>query len=296
MRMTAFLTALAMFAFAANSLLARLALAGPAIDASSYTVIRLVSGAVALGLLLGWRRGPGIKRDLPGNWVSALALFVYAIAFSLAYLRLGAAVGALILFAAVQCTMISWGTWRRDRPNARELAGLAIAFGAFAYLVSPGIDMPDLPGSALMAVSGIAWGVYSLRGRGATDPLGDTAGNFIRSVAFCIPLAGIVLLDHQISARGVALALASGAVASGLGYVVWYGALPRLTATQGAIVQLTVPVIAAFAAVALLSESVTARLVLSTAFVLGGVALAILSRKPVRRGTPPGESGSVGQP
>ncbi|BCH33823.1 hypothetical protein MesoLjLc_57530 [Mesorhizobium sp. L-8-10] len=280
MRITAFLTTLAMLAFAANSLLARLALAGPAIDAPSYTVIRLVSGAMALGLILRWRRGSG--GGLPGNWPSALALFVYAIAFSLAYLRLGAAVGALVLFAAVQCTMISWGLWRKDRPNTGELAGLAIAFGAFVYLVSPGLDKPDLPGSALMALSGIAWGVYSLRGRGARDPLGDTAGNFIRSAAFCVPLATIALLDHGVTARGAVLAIASGVVASGLGYAIWYRALPGLTSTQAAIVQLTVPVIAALAAVALLDEPVTVRLVISTILVLGGVALAILSRRSVK--------------
>lgn len=282
MQITAFLTALAMLAFAANSLLARLALAGPEIDASSYTVIRLVSGAVALGLLLRWRRGSGGREGLPGHWPSALALFVYAIAFSLAYLRLGAAVGALVLFATVQCTMISWGLWRKDRPNAGELAGLVIAFGAFAYLVSPGLGKPDLLGSALMVLSGIAWGVYSLRGRGARDPLGDTAGNFIRSTVFCLPLAAIALLDHAVTVRGVALAAASGIVASGLGYAVWYRALPGLSPTQAAIVQLTVPVIAALAAVALLDEPVTTRLVLSTVLVLGGVALAILSRRPAK--------------
>ncbi|MGO4836875.1 DMT family transporter, partial [Rhizobiaceae sp. 2RAB30] len=274
MQITAFLTALAMLAFAANSLLARLALAGPAIDASSYTVIRLVSGAMALGLLLRWRRGSGGGQRLPGNWLSALALFVYAIAFSLAYLRLGATVGALVLFATVQCTMISWGLWQKDRPNAGELAGLVIAFGAFVYLVSPGLDKPDLPGSALMVLSGIAWGVYSLRGRGATNPLGDTAGNFIRSTAFCVPLAAVALLDHRVTASGVALAVASGVVASGLGYAVWYRALPGLSPTQAAIVQLTVPVIAALAAVAMLDEPVTTRLVLSTVLVLGGVTLA----------------------
>lgn len=280
--MTAFLTALAMFAFAANSLLARLALAGPAIDASSYTVIRLVSGAMALGLLLRWRRGSGGGQGLPGNWLSALALFVYAITFSLAYLRLGAAVGALVLFATVQCTMISWGLWQKDRPNAGELAGLVIAFGAFVYLVSPGLDKPDLPGSALMVLSGIAWGVYSLRGRGATNPLGDTAGNFIRSTAFCVPLAAVTLLDHRVTASGVALAAASGVVASGLGYAVWYRALPGLSPTRAGIVQLTVPVIAALAAVAMLDEPVTTRLVLSTVLVLGGVTLAILSRRSTK--------------
>lgn len=295
MHMTVSLTAIAMLAFAANSLLARLALAEPAIGASSYTVIRLASGAVALGLLLGWRRSSGARRELPGNWLSALALFVYAIAFSLAYLRLGAAAGALILFAAVQCTMISWGICRNARPTARELAGLAVAFAAFVYLVSPGVGTPDLPGSVLMLVSGIAWGIYSLRGRGGTDPLGDTAGNFIRSVVFCVPLLGIALFDHQLTMRGVWLALASGVVASGLGYAIWYGALPGLTATQAAIVQLTVPVIAALAAVAFLSEPVTTRLALSTAFVLGGVALAILSRKPAGVAVSP-ERSSVREP
>jgi drug/metabolite transporter (DMT)-like permease len=278
---TILLTVLAMIAFAANSLLARSALDGGAIDAVAYTAIRLCSGAAALLLLISWQRGRSIFRARPGNWPSAVALFAYALAFSLAYLRLGAAVGALVLFASVQGTMIFWGIIRRTRPTLRELAGLVIAFAAFLYLVLPGLNAPDAIGSVLMVVSGIAWGIYSLRGRGSASPLGDTAGNFLRAALICIPLALLPTFGAGVTARGVYLAAASGVVASGLGYAIWYRALPGLTPTQAAVVQLTVPVIAAAGATVFLSEVLSARLVLASICILSGVALAITSRRPV---------------
>lgn len=278
--MTILLTVLAMIAFAANSLLARSALDSGAIDAAAYTAIRLCSGAVALLLLVSWQRGRSILRARPGTWPSAIALFAYALAFSLAYLRLGAAVGALVLFASVQGTMIFWGIVRRTRPTLRELAGLVIAFAAFLYLVLPGLNAPDAIGSVLMVVSGVAWGIYSLRGRGSASPLGDTSGNFLRAALICIPLALLPTFGAGVTARGIYLAVASGVVASGLGYAIWYRALPGLTPTQAAVVQLTVPVIAAAGATLFLSEVLSARLVLSSICILSGVALAITSRRP----------------
>lgn len=278
--MTILLTVLAMLAFAANSLLARAALDGATIDAAAYTAVRLMSGAVALMLLIYWQRGREAFRSIPGNWPSALALFSYALAFSLAYLRVGAATGALVLFASVQGTMISWGIFRRNRPTGLELTGLAVAFAAFVYLLLPGLYAPDLYGSILMVVSGIAWGVYSLRGRGSASPLGDTAGNFVRSALICLPLVLLPLFADRITPLGVGLATASGVLASGIGYAVWYRALPGLTTTQAAVVQLTVPVIAATGATVMLGEVLTTRLVLSSLCILCGVGLAILSRRP----------------
>ena len=223
-----------MTAFAANSLLARAALAGNAIDAGSFTAIRILSGALALAALLLARDRRNPLRPLPGRWLSAIALLVYALAFSLAYLRLSTAAGALILFAAVQGSMICWGVLHRDRPTPAELAGLAVAFGGFVYLLLPGLGTPDLQGSLLMMVSGIAWGAYSLVGRGVRDPLGATAGNFLRAAPCCLPVAAWSLWAGHANAAGIALAITSGVVTSGLGYAVWYHTIPRLSTTQGA--------------------------------------------------------------
>lgn len=276
------LTFVAMVAFAANSLLARAALAGGAIDAASFTAIRLASGALALVALLAGQRGWRAVRALPGNWPSALALLAYALAFSLAYLRLGAASGALILFASVQGTMILRSLAQGERPTAVEMAGLAIAFAFFVYLLLPGLDTPDSLGSLLMVAAGIAWGLYSLRGRGARNPLGETAGNFLRAAIVGVALALLALGAGHATPSGIGLAVVSGVVTSGLGYAVWYRALPGLTVTQAATVQLTVPIIAAIGAVTFLSEALTTRLVVASLCILGGVALAILSRKPAK--------------
>lgn len=271
------LTTLAMIAFAVNSLLARAALADASISAPAYTVVRLVSGAAVL-LLISQARGSGPKAVAGrGDWPSALSLFVYAAAFSFAYVLLGAAAGALVLFAAVQFTMILWGLLRGERLGLRGIVGLAAAFVAFAWMLLPGLRAPDPLGSGLMIVAGIGWGVYSLRGHGAVDPLGETAGNFLRAGLVCLPL---LLLPGAtaMTVHGLGLAVVSGAVASGLGYIVWYAALPMLSRIQAAAVQLTVPAIAAAGAVLILSETLTPRLAVSGAIILAGVALVIHAR------------------
>lgn len=275
------MTALALVGFAGNSLLCRLALAAGAIDAASFTAIRLASGALVLLVLArGWRGG-----ERSGSALSALALFAYAAPFSFAYLRLGAGMGALVLFGTVQATMIGWGVVRGERPGPIVWLGLALALGGLGGLVAPGATSPDLVGLASMSVAGVAWGVYSLRGRGAPGhPLATTANNFLYSVplgaALVAAAAGLDGLDA--SARGVALAALSGGVASGIGYSLWYAALPGLTATRAAILQLLVPVLAAGGGIGLLGERLSLRLTLTGAAILGGVALAV--RGTARRG------------
>jgi drug/metabolite transporter (DMT)-like permease len=271
------LTAAALVAFAANSLLCRLALGGEQIDAASYTSLRLVSGAVTLWAILALSGRSKITKA-GGGWVSAAMLFLYAIAFSFAYVSLDAGIGALILFGAVQTTMLVAGFIEGHRPRAIEWLGLLTAFGGLVYLVSPGISAPAPVGSLLMAVAGIAWGLYSLRGRGAGDPLAATAANFVRALPFAVLVSLLALADLQLSASGVWLAVASGALASGLGYVIWYAALKGLTTTRAAVVQLAVPVVAAAGGVIFLAEVVTLRLVVASIVVLGGVAAAILGR------------------
>ncbi|KON80296.1 DMT family transporter [Azoarcus sp. PA01] len=269
------LTAVAMLAFAANSVLCRLGLQQDAIDAASFTVIRLLSGALALALLLGAR---GVAPARAGNWRSASALFAYAAAFSFAYVSLPTGVGALLLFAAVQATMILTGLVRGERLTMAQLAGLLLAFGGFIYLVLPGLSAPPLGGALLMVGAGIAWGVYSLRGRGTRDPLAATAGNFLRTVPMAIALAMLGVGSVNIQSAGVLYAVLSGALASGAGYVVWYAALRGLSATDAATVQLSVPVIAALGGVLLLGEVVTLRLVLASVAILGGVAIVLRGR------------------
>lgn len=273
------LTAVAMTAFAANSLLCRLALRGGHIDPASFTSLRLVSGALVLWLLLGLRGG-GVAHS--GNWPSATALFVYAIGFSFAYVSLGVGVGALLLFGAVQATMILAGFRGGERPGFAQGAGLALSLAGLVYLMLPGLAAPPLVGAGLMVAAGVAWGVYSLRGRGAGDPARATAGNFILATPLAL-LANLPFISRlHLEPLGCAYALASGALASGLGYVIWYAALKGLTATRAAIVQLSVPVIAAFGGVLLLDEPVTTRLVIASCVILGGVALAVIG-KQVRR-------------
>ncbi|MFN3508966.1 MAG: DMT family transporter [Allorhizobium sp.] len=281
MQPTIFLTAVAMLAFAANSLLAREALGTLAIEAAGYTAIRIISGAAVLYGLM--RRGQHMPQaagsSLPGDWLAATALFVYAIAFSAAYLSLGAATGALILFSSVQASMVTFGLVKGDRPSLREVAGFAIAFAAFVYLILPGVGRPDAIGCLLMIASGIAWAVYTLRGRGAQDPIGQTAGNFVRASIFCLPLAVFAGLYETASTSGVLLALASGIVASGLGYAIWYTALRGLTTFQAALIQLSVPVIAALGAILFLNERLTLHFVIAASCVIGGIALAILAKQ-----------------
>jgi drug/metabolite transporter (DMT)-like permease len=284
------LTLLALLGFAANSLLCRAALAGGAarsIDAASFTLVRLASGALVLALLLRARRRPAAPTEQRGSWPAALALFAYAAGFSLAYVRIGAGVGALLLFGCVQLTMLGAGLARGERPRALEWVGLAVALAGLAGLTLPGASAPDAPGALLMAGAGVAWGLYSLRGRGAGDPLAATAGNFLRSVPLAAALWLLALLlapGAHASAKGLLLATASGALASGLGYSLWYAALPSLSAARAAIVQLAVPLLAAGGAVLLLHEPLTQRLVLGGAALLAGVLLSLRSKAP----SPPG--------
>ncbi len=282
----AILTTLAMIAFAANSVLARLALGDGAIDPLAYTGIRLVSGAIVLAaiLLLRTRRGatnggpagPQLLGDgAVGTWSGALALLLYAVSFSIAYVMVATAPGALILFASVQIGMLAWAVIRGDRPAPLEWLGIALAFGGLVYLVSPSLVAPPLGGAVLMAVAGVSWGAYSLIGRGSRSALPDTAGNFVRCVPAGLALVLVGILRFAPRPEGVVYGLLSGAIASGLGYIIWYAALPRLSRTRAAFVQLTVPAIAAAGGVVFIGEALGPRLLLATAVILGGVALAL---------------------
>ena len=270
-------TAFALVAFAFNSILCRMALRTGEADAAGFTAVRLASGAVALIVIsYFFSDSKSLKR---GNWYSAFFLFAYAICFSFAYIGLTAAAGALILFSAVQFTMIVVALIRGERPGGLEWLGLVIALSGLVYLVFPGLSSPPLFASGLMAAAGVAWGFYTLRGRGSGDPLGDTTGNFIRAVPM-IAIAAIPFLSQiNLSTRGIVLAILSGAIASGLGYTVWYFALKHHTATRAAVLQLSVPVIAAFGGVLLLSEIMTKRLVIASVIILGGVGLTIAGRR-----------------
>lgn len=271
------LTTLAMIAFAGNSLLCRAALRDTDIDAATFTTIRLVSGALTLWLLVALRRLGPVTAG--GSWVSGLALFVYAGAFSFAYIGLSTAMGALLLFGAVQVTMISIGHWRGDRLRPLQWLGFAVAFAGLVGLLLPGLSAPPLLSSALMLSAGIAWGVYSLRGKGAGEPTLATAGNFVRSVPFAIVLSALMLGQFRLDPAGVGYAVASGAITSALGYAIWYMALPALKAATAATVQLTVPVIAAVGGILLLSEPLTLRLVLAALAILGGIWLVIYQKQ-----------------
>lgn len=269
-------TAVAMLAFAANSLLCRLALQQRIIDPASFASIRLVSGAIMLAVIVRLKS----RRSSPGHadWLAAAMLFAYVAFFSFAYLTLPAGTGALILFGAVQVTMFSVGL--RSGEMFRPIAwfGLALAVAGLVYLVSPGVAAPPPLGAAMMAIAGVAWGVYSLRGRGVPDPLAATAGNFVRAAPLALGLSLLLGAAAYADATGVALAIASGALTSGIGYVIWYAALSRLSAMRAATVQLSVPLIAAFGGVMLLSEAITPRLLAASAAILGGIALVLASR------------------
>jgi drug/metabolite transporter (DMT)-like permease len=270
----ALLTALALLAFAGNSLLARVALRDTPIDAASFTALRIASGALALWLIVRLRfAGAGLRS---GSWASATALSAYAAAFSFAYLSLTAATGALLLFGAVQVTMIGAALARGERLRPVQSAGVLIAFGGLVALLLPGLTAPPLLGALLMIAAGVAWGVYSLRGRAAGDPTQVTAGNFLRATPMAVVLALLALPWASVDAHGALLALASGALTSGVGYAIWYAALPALSATRAATLQLSVPVITALGAVLLLSEPLTLRLTLCGLAVLGGIALVVL--------------------
>ena len=269
------LTSLALVAFAGNSLLCRAALKHTSIDAASFTTIRLISGAVMLWLVVRMRRR---TYSGGGNWLSAFALFVYAAGFSFSYVSLPAATGALLLFGAVQATMISHGIWSGERLVRLQLVGLMLAFGGLVGLLIPGLSARPLYGSILMLAAGVAWGVYSLRGKGVGDPTNVTAGNFMRAVPISVVLSVIMFNDTSLDNAGFWYAVLSGALASGIGYVIWYTALPSLKATNAATVQLSVPVIAALGGIVFLAEPITLRLVLASVAILGGIALIILKK------------------
>jgi drug/metabolite transporter (DMT)-like permease len=274
---TASFTLLALVAFAFNSILTRAALGGGHADAATFTAVRLVSGAVVLAALV--RAQNGAWAPLRGRgWVGPLALFAYAAPFSFAYLRIGAAAGALILFGAVQLTMIGVGIARGERPRPRVWAGLALAAAGLAWLALPAVGRPDLAGSALMVLAGCAWGIYSLAGQGVANALAANARSFLLSAPLALALWLATASTSRADARGLLLAAASGGITSGVGYAIWYRALRVLTATQAAILQLAVPVIAALGAVALLGETVNPRLALSGLAVLGGLGLALSAR------------------
>lgn len=264
-----------MIAFAGNSILCRIALKHTGIDAASFTSIRLVSGALVLWLVTCcFRRVHAGK----GNWLSAFMLFAYAAGFSFAYMSLTAATGALLLFGAVQATMIGHGIRTGERLAGQRLIGLVLALAGLLGLLLPGLSAPPLIGSALMLIAGVAWGVYSLRGRGAGDPTQVTAGNFLRATLFAVLLSLLLMSSAQLDMPGVLYAIASGAIASGLGYAVWYSVLPALKATNAASVQLSVPPIAALGGIVILGEPLTVRFVLASVAILGGIALVMLSK------------------
>lgn len=282
---TVLLTAIAMLAFATNSVLARLALSAGDIDPLAFTGIRLTAGAMVLAAIFSFRSGSIAKSALTktANWWGALSLVAYAVTFSVAYVIVGAGPGALILFASVQISMVAWAVIKGDRPALLEWLGMGVAIAALAYLVSPGLAAPPLHGAILMAIAGVSWGAYSLLGRGSVSPLADTAGNFILCAPVALGLIVVGICTLRPSTAGLAYAIASGAVASGLGYVIWYDVLPKLSRTTAAVVQLTVPVIAALGGVALIGEPLTARLLIAMAGISGGVLLSILVADRRRR-------------
>ena len=280
---TLFTTTVAMVAFAANSVICRLALGHGTIDAASFTSVRIVAGAVTLLLIIRHQRPEASPQNGTGNIVSAALLFLYAIAFSFAYRSLSVGTGALILFGCVQLTMLGAAIRSGAHPSPVEWSGLVLALAGLVWLVLPGLSAPSPTGAVLMSLAGIAWGLYSLRGRKSRDALGDTAGNFLRSVPLGIVTSALLFATARASIAGLAWAALSGAVTSGLGYVVWYSALRDLTPLRAAIVQLSVPVIAALAGVGFLGEAVTTRLIVSASLILGGISVAVLSHSPPAR-------------
>lgn len=272
-----------MCAFAANSVLCRLALAHPVIDPASFTAIRLVAGAVMLAIIVAVRSGGVAVLAKAGDWRSAFALFTYAAAFSFAYVTLDAKTGALILFGVVQATMIGVGLIRGEHLTGVQTIGALAAAAGLIYLLSPGLHAPPVMGAGLMAAAGAAWGAYSLFGRSAKsqqhEPTFVTAGNFLRAAPLALlllaPFAGALHAETS----GILLAIASGALTSGVGYVIWYAALKGLNASEAAIVQLTVPVIAAAGGMLFIHEALTLRFAIAAAAILGGVAIVLRAKR-----------------
>lgn len=270
-------TALALLAFAGNSVLCRLALADRSIDPASFTLVRLLSGVVVLVVILSLSKNNTVTSS-KGSWASALMLFVYALAFSFAYLSLDTGTGALILFAAVQITMIIAGLISGTKLHYVEWLGMLLAFSGFVYLVGPSVSSPSLSGFILMTLSGIAWAFYTLGGRGSSNPLADTSYNFLRTLPFLIILLALTLQQAQWSQQGIVLAILSGGLASGIGYAIWYAALRGLSVTLAAVVQLLVPVIAAVGGVLFANEVISRQLMLASTMILGGILMVVLGR------------------
>ena len=271
------LTLLAMIAFASNSLLCRAALKHTSIDAATFTFVRIFSGAAVLWVLIKMRK---VTSKESGNWWSGLALFVYAAAFSFAYVDLAAGTGALLLFGAVQATMILWGFGKGERLDAIQIVGLLLAAAGLVVLLFPGLAAPPIGGSILMLAAGLAWGVYSLRGKSSRDAIAATAGNFLRAVPFAALVSFLMLPKMHLDSLGITYAVISGAITSGLGYVIWYAALAGLKAASAATVQLSVPVLAATGGILLLGEPITLRYAIASIAVLGGIFLVIIERRP----------------
>jgi drug/metabolite transporter (DMT)-like permease len=289
------LTSLSMIAFAANSLFCRMALKHTAIDAASFASIRIISAALALWLILRLRGGgqsTGVGEGRSGSWPSALALFVYVAGFSFAYISLPAGTGALLLAGTMQASMIGWGLWCGERLGMIQTLGMLAAMAGLVGLMLPGVTAPPMLGSVLMLCAGAAWGVYSLRGKAAGDPVRVTAGNFLRALPLAAGLSLAALPWLSLDAEGVLWAVLSGAVTSGAGYVVWYTALRGQSAFSAATVQLSVPVITAIGGVLLLGEVVTLRLAITSVAILGGITLVALNPRPGQgQGRQAGEAG-----
>ena len=267
-----------MIAFAANSVLGRLGLIGTDIGAGSFALIRLISGAAVLLLICTLQR-----KHVTGTWAGGIALLAYAAFFSYAYIALSAGMGAIILFALVQLTMLGWGLFQGERLSTLQWAGFVVAIAALVWLVSPSIEAPPLLATAAMAIAGMGWGAYSLLGRGVSDPTAATAGNFLRASALGLPILALAISfapEPLPPTDGILIAVVSGAVTSGLGYVIWYSVVKQLSASRAGIAQLSVPAIAAIGGVLFLSEPITLRFALSTLAILGGVGLAVLTAAP----------------
>ena len=275
---TCFLSSMALVAFAGNSVLCRLALVDDAIDPAGFTLIRLLSGILVLWPLLLVSQSKAAYQK-SGSWFSALMLFVYALLFSYAYISIDTATGALILFGAVELSLVLVSLLKGKRLSVNEVVGVLLALAGFVYLVLPELQKPTLSGFIMMSVSGIAWAMYTVGGQGSTNALRDTAFNFLRTVPLLIVLLVVSFNSLSLTPYGVGLAIASGAITSGLGYAIWYAALPNLTTTQAAVIMLFVPIIAAFGGVIFTDEDISLRLIIAGALVLGGIALVITAKQ-----------------
>jgi len=278
------LTSVTMLAFAANSVLCRIALAGEAIDAASFTAIRLASGALVLTILLLSRakfKGRSMHHILrAGSWPAAGWLCLYATGFSFSYLSVSTATGALILFGMVQLTMMIASLSSGEQPSPRAWAGYSLAVAGLVFLLLPGVNAPSLWGALLMAVAGVAWGMYSILGRGSANPLAQTAGNFLLTLPMSAAMLLLSVNRLHGNTDGMMLAMVSGALASGLGYALWYYVVSRMSGATAATVQLSVPLLAAVGGVMLMQEPITLRLALTSMMILGGIALVTM-KKPV---------------